>query len=120
MANWKRWGRAAGQLEKQVFEVLLSSLQHGVDTYAVWKAKCLDRDSVVHFQRLSHTSARHTRAREIADSVISEDRGLGWQTSLKKFESVDATSQCGTKPATGFAKESGDLDPAHESRHLPS
>ena len=83
---------SAGQLEKQAFEVLLSSLQHGVDTHAVWKAKCLDRDSVVHFQRLSHTSARHTRAREIADSVISEDRGLGWQISLKKFESVDAAN----------------------------
>ena len=36
---------SAGQLEKQAFEVLLSSLQHDVDTYAVWKAKCLDRDS---------------------------------------------------------------------------
>ena len=58
MANSKI---SAGQLEKQAFEVLLSSLQRDVDTYAVWKAKCLDRDS-------AH----------------------------------------------------GDLDPAHESRHLPS
>ena len=83
---------SAGQLEKQTFDLLLSSLQHDADCFAVWKAKCTDRDSALYFQRLNHKTARHSRAREMAESVISEDRGVGWMCELAKWEVKEATN----------------------------
>eukprot|EP00435_Cladocopium_sp_Y103_P075808 s119_g65.t1 len=80
----------AGQLEKQAFELLLSSLQHDADSYAVWKAKCTDRESALYFQKLSHKTARHSRAREMADSVFADERGPGWMMTLARWESKDA------------------------------
>ena len=80
----------AGQLEKQAFDLLLSSMQHDADVYAVWKAKCNDRDSALYYQRLNHAAMRHSRAREMAESVITDDRGLGWFMSISKLESKDS------------------------------
>lgn len=83
---------SAGQLEKQAFQLVLASLQHDVDAYLVWKAKCDDRESALYFQKLNHAAARHTRAREMAESVFSEDRGLGWSMALQCFEDQDAAN----------------------------
>lgn len=83
---------SAGQLEKQSFELLLSSLQHDADSYSVWKAKCSDRESALYFQRLNHQSLRHGRAREMAETVFAEDRGLEWQMTLSKLLPQDASN----------------------------
>ena len=82
----------AGQLEKQSFDLLLSSLQHDVDSYTVWKAKCSDRESALYFQRLNYQSQRHSRARDMAQAVFSEDKGLGWHMSLLQYEAHDSTN----------------------------
>eukprot|EP00435_Cladocopium_sp_Y103_P035895 s1110_g9.t1 len=62
----------AGQLEKQAFDLLLSSLQLDADVYTVWKAKCDDPDSALYYQRFNHEAMRHSRAREMAEFVISD------------------------------------------------
>eukprot|EP00435_Cladocopium_sp_Y103_P032714 s1733_g8.t1 len=82
----------AGQLEKQAFDLLLSSLQHDADVYTVWKAKCNDRESALYFSRLNHSAMRHSRAREMAETVFSDDRGLGWFMSISKLENKDSAN----------------------------
>ena len=81
---------SAGELEKQAFELMLSSLQHDADVYTVWKAKCNDRDSALYYQRLNHTAMRHRQARQMAESVFADDRGLGWFMSISKLEDKDS------------------------------
>ena len=64
-----------GQLEKQRFDLLMASVQHDWDSYKVWRGKCEGREAAIYFQKLQHQSARHSRAREIADAISAEERG---------------------------------------------
>ena len=80
-----------GQLEKQTFELNMTSMQLDVDSYSVWRNKCADRDAALYFQRLQHSSARHSRAREIAESIFDDERGPSWMMNLQIWnENSDA------------------------------
>ena len=72
-----------GQLEKQTFELAMTSMQLDVDSYCVWRTKCADRDAALYFQKLQHNSARHSRAREMADSLFADERGPQWMMNLQ-------------------------------------
>ena len=72
-----------GQLEKQAFDLILAGLQHDLDTYQVWRAKCMDREAAIYFQKLQHASTRHARAREIAGDIFAEEStGTSWHMAL--------------------------------------
>ena len=83
---------SAGDLEKQAFEVVLASLEHDANCYKAWKIKCQDRDAALYFQQLQHTTNRHTRAREIADAVISDTQGPLWSLQLGVWKPTDTTN----------------------------
>ena len=75
-----------GQLEKQRFDLLMASVQHDWDSYKVWRGKCEDREAAIYFQKLQHQSARHSRAREIADAISAEERGPAWMLDLRVWD----------------------------------
>ena len=75
-----------GQLEKQRFDLMVASVQRDWDSYKVWRGKCEDREAAIYFQKLQRASARHSRAREIADAVSADERGPAWMLDLRVWD----------------------------------
>ncbi len=82
----------AGQLEKDAFNIVMTSLKHDVNLFLVWCTRCQDRDNSLYYQRLQHTSNRHTRAREIGKEALTE-KSQYWQLTLVQLEETKKESE---------------------------
>ena len=63
----------AGELERQSFDLAVSTVKHDLDLYRVWLTRSRDREASVYFQELQHAQSRKKQARLVASDVM--DRG---------------------------------------------
>lgn len=63
---------AAGQLERQEFDLMMATLAHDLDVWRVHLTRSKDRQAAIHFQVLQYRQKRLTAAKELAKKFMSE------------------------------------------------
>eukprot|EP00435_Cladocopium_sp_Y103_P041096 s4511_g11.t1 len=81
---------AAAELERQCFNITLSSVRHDLELYKVWLTRSRDREAAMYFQEFAHAQARRKQRREIAAALM--DRSS--QTSKMEFSSLESANDC--------------------------
>ena len=75
------------QIERQAFDLAISTMNHDVDLLKLWLSKSRDRDGAIYHQDLAWKLSRRNRAMEYADHVTSRS-SESWAMDLVCLENA--------------------------------
>lgn len=79
-----------GQLEEQAFNLVMSALEHDVNSFQAWATKCDDREAARYLQQLQHDTKRHKQAKDLASSLFKV--GPQWILQVVVIAQRDTTN----------------------------
>ncbi|CAJ1390130.1 unnamed protein product [Effrenium voratum] len=75
---------AAAQLERQEFDIAMSTLKRDCDAYRIWLTQSRDREAAAYFAELQHQKQRKQKAKDIAKEMGQPSSAL-WTMQLTKL-----------------------------------
>ena len=73
------------EIERQAFDLAISSMKHDLDVFRMWLTRSKDRDAAIYHQNLSWKLSRQSRAREYADFLLTRTSS-NWLIELETLE----------------------------------